>query len=87
MTPPPPPTNPPLGRVELVAGVARRDPVEYAKTATVLAGQAECGGAIGTLEGVHTFAAGDYICGPGAAGEYWPVRRDVFEATYAKVER
>lgn len=61
----------------------RETPQEYRKTATVLAGVAPTGGVIHTLEGDHTYEAGDYICGPGAAGEFWPVRRDIFEATYA----
>jgi hypothetical protein len=55
---------------------------EYRKTATVKAVQAETGGVIPTLEGDHTYEAGDYICGPGAEGEYWPVKRTIFEATY-----
>jgi hypothetical protein len=63
----------------------RSEPREYRKTTTVLAGVAPTGGVIATLEGDHTYEAGDYICGPGAAGEYWPVRRDIFEATYALI--
>ncbi len=66
--------------------VTRIDPIEYRKTATVRAGQAIRGGVIPTLEGDHTFEAGDYICGPGAAGEFWPVKRAIFEATHAPVE-
>lgn len=63
----------------------RIDIREYRKTATVLAGQATEAGVIKTLEGNHTYQAGDYICGPGAAGEYWPVRRDIFESTYEAI--
>lgn len=62
--------------------VTRTEPREYRKVATVRAGQALRGGVIPTLEGDHTFEAGDYICGPGAAGEFWPVKRAIFEATY-----
>ena len=58
---------------------------EYRKTATVMAGQAPAPGIIPTLEGDHSYEAGDYICGPGQAGEYWPVRRSIFEATYVPV--
>lgn len=66
--------------------VPRGEVREYRKTATVRAGQAPTGGTISTLEGVHTFEAGDYIAGPGQAGEYWPVKRSIFEATYQALE-
>ena len=59
---------------------------EYRKIATVRARQATEAGTIFTLEGEQTYEAGDYICGPGAAGEYWPVRRDIFKQTYVPVE-
>jgi hypothetical protein len=66
--------------------VTRTDPREYRreyrKVAIVKAGQAIRGGVMATLEGDHTFEAGDYICGPGAGGEFWPVKRAIFEATY-----
>lgn len=68
------------------AEITREEPREYRKVATVKAGKAIQGGTIPTLEGDHTFEAGDYICGPGAAGEFWPVRRDIFEATYVPAE-
>lgn len=35
-----------------------------------------------TIEGVMTGHEGDWIVGPGAAGEYWIVRKDIFELTY-----
>jgi len=66
--------------------VTRTDVREYRKTATVRAGQAWASGTIPTLEGEHTFEAGDYIAGPGAAGEYWPVKKAIFEATYVPVD-
>jgi hypothetical protein len=66
--------------------VTRTDPRRYRKTATVRAGQAIRAGVIPTLEGDHSFEAGDYICGPGAAGEFWPVKRAIFEATYEPKE-
>lgn len=58
---------------------------EYRKTATVMAYQAIEAGAISTLEGTMTYEEGDYICGPGADGEYWPVRQDIFIRTYELV--
>jgi hypothetical protein len=36
---------------------------------------------IGTLEGDMIANTGDYIC-VGNAGDAWPVREDIFEATY-----
>jgi hypothetical protein len=35
-----------------------------------------------TVEGVMTGQEGDWIVGPGAAGEYWIVRDDIFRLTY-----
>lgn len=66
--------------------VTREEPRQFQKTATVRAGRAIRSGVIATLEGRMSFEAGDYICGPGAGGEFWPVKRDIFEATYAEVE-
>lgn len=41
-------------------------------------------GMIDTSEGaVHIRAHHHYIVGPGAGGEFWPVRKDIFEATYS----
>lgn len=42
------------------------------------------GGCIDTLEGrrLEIRSGEHYIVGPGAGGEYWPVRKDIFEATY-----
>lgn len=40
-------------------------------------------GKIRSREGELTIRAGEhYIVGPGAKGEYWPVEREIFEATY-----
>lgn len=39
---------------------------------------------IQTLEGVMTASLGDYII-KGVAGEFYPCRADIFEATYEKV--
>jgi len=39
-------------------------------------------GIIETPEGPHVIREGDYVMGPGAAGEYWPIRKEIFEATY-----
>jgi hypothetical protein len=68
--------------IETVAGVKRADPTKYRKWALTVAGQATHDGFIETAEGLMSFVAGDYICGPGAGGEYWPVKRAIFEATY-----
>lgn len=58
---------------------------EYRKTATVRALQSPWPGVVHTLEGDMTYEAGDYICtGPG--GESWPVKKEIFEATYELVE-
>lgn len=39
-------------------------------------------GIIRTLEGPHIIREGDYVMGPGAGGEYWPIKKEIFEATY-----
>jgi hypothetical protein len=39
-------------------------------------------GIIETPEGPHVIREGDYVMGPGAAGEYWPIKKEIFEATY-----
>jgi hypothetical protein len=66
--------------------IIREEPCEYRKVATVQAGQAISAGIIPTLEGDHSYEAGDYIAGPGQAGEYWPVKRSIFEATYVPAD-
>jgi len=40
---------------------------------------------IPSLEGDHRCNKGDYVC-RGVEGEYWCVRKDIFEKTYEKVE-
>jgi hypothetical protein len=40
---------------------------------------------IQTLEGIMTAKIGDYVI-KGVAGEFYPCRADIFEATYEKVE-
>lgn len=57
---------------------------EYRKTATVLARQAPTAFTIETEEGTMRGEAGDYIC-VGPAGEAWPVKREIFEATYEEL--
>ena len=42
-------------------------------------------GWIETLEGGHIVTPGDWIAGPGARGEYWAIKPDVFAATYEPV--
>ena len=44
-------------------------------------------GTIKTLEGDYVITAGmHYVVGPGHKGEYWPIEREIFEATYDFVE-
>lgn len=40
---------------------------------------------IGTLEGTMTASVGDYII-KGVAGEFYPCKPDIFEATYEAVD-
>lgn len=61
-------------------------PKEYAKTATVLAVQAHEDGLVMTPEGAMMFEQGDYILTDNPPTHAWPVRREVFESTYAPVE-
>lgn len=58
---------------------------EYRKTATVRAIQMDAPFRVETTEGVMEGAAGDYLC-QGPAGECWPIKREVFEATYELVD-
>ncbi|MEY5098750.1 MAG: hypothetical protein RJA36_1469 [Pseudomonadota bacterium] len=39
-------------------------------------------GWVPTLEGGHVVTPGDWIAGPGAKGEFWPIKPEVFQATY-----
>jgi hypothetical protein len=55
--------------------------LEYRKTAPVFAFQAGHPFLVHTREGDMTGEAGDYLC-QGPAGERWPVKREIFEATY-----
>lgn len=41
---------------------------------------------IQTLEGTLWVKPGDWIVGPGAKGEYWPVDDEVFKMTYEAIE-
>ena len=70
----------PLSPDEIAA--LRSESHEYRKVATVMAAPAFEAGVLPTLEGRHSYEAGDYIAGPGQAGEYWPVKRAIFDATY-----
>lgn len=46
----------------------------------------QVGGFIDTLEArtLEIRSGEHYIVGPGYDGEYWPVRKDIFEATYVE---
>lgn len=57
----------------------------YRKTALVYAEQATESGTIDTLEGAMSYEAGAYICTNHADGHQWPVKKDIFEATYKQV--
>lgn len=39
---------------------------------------------IETLEGWLKLVPGCYIVGPGYKGEFWPVEKEIFEATYVE---
>lgn len=41
---------------------------------------------IQTLEGQLAVTPGDWIAGPGAAGEFWPIKPDIFASTYEPAE-
>ena len=55
----------------------------YRKTATVLAVDTVMGGVVRTPEGDMAFEAGDYLVSDDPPTHLWPVKRAVFERTYA----
>lgn len=57
----------------------------YRKTATVFARKTMEDGEVETPEGVMRYHAGDYLVTDNACTHQWPVRRDIFEATYELV--
>lgn len=63
------------------------DTEEYVETASVRAVKMPQPFIVGTLEGRQKGGPGDYLVGPGAQGEFWPVRASIFEATHVRVER
>lgn len=62
-------------------------PTEYRKTATVLARQIDVDVTIATPEGEMMAHPGDYIASDNPPTHLWPIRREVFEATYIEVEK
>lgn len=58
----------------------------YRKGVTVLAVQAQVGGVIETPEGELRYQAGDYILTDNPPTHAWPVREQVFLATYSLEE-
>jgi hypothetical protein len=60
---------------------------EYAKTATVLAAVAMQDGVVNTPEGKMSFKAGDFIVTDNPPTHCWPVKREVFQATYEVVSK
>lgn len=56
----------------------------YRKIASVEAVQMIEDFQVETLEGTHQGYAGDYLC-RGIAGEYWPVKKEIFEKTYVPI--
>ena len=60
-------------------------PVEYVKTATVLAMPLTYPSIIQTPEGEMTANAGDYLVTDNPPTHAWPVKREVFERTYVAV--
>lgn len=57
---------------------------KYRKTALVNAKQMNKEFIVDTLEGVMVGKPGDYLC-VGVEGEQWPVKKEIFEATYEEV--
>ena len=57
----------------------------YRKTALVKAMQMGEEFEVETLEGTMRGAAGDYLC-EGIAGERWPIKQEIFQATYEFVK-
>lgn len=57
----------------------------YRKTATARALQIPESFIVHTLEGTMVANPGDYLC-MGAAGDVWPVKKEIFEATYEESE-
>jgi hypothetical protein len=56
----------------------------YKKTATTRALQVPEPFIVHTLEGTMVANPGDYLC-VGDAGDCWPVKQSIFEATYEEV--
>jgi hypothetical protein len=70
------------GRIAAAAKRVTPGPLtEYRKTASTLAVCVSEPFEVDTEEGVMRGAAGDYLC-VGPAGEAWPVKAAIFEATY-----
>lgn len=59
---------------------------EYRKTTTTWARPMKNAFEVLTEEGVMAGRAGDYLA-VGAAGEMYPIKRDIFEKTFEPVER
>lgn len=59
----------------------------YRKIAAVHALQSIEPGIIETLEGNMEFHSGDYLVTDDPPTHIWPVRQDIFEATYEELER
>jgi len=57
----------------------------YVKTGSVIAYEAPRAGTVVTLEGEMAFHGGDMIVTDNPPTHAWPVRRDVFESTYARL--
>ncbi len=59
---------------------------QYRKTARIWAVEMTREFTVNTPEGVMTGQAGDYLC-MGVQGEMWPIKRDIFKATYQRVPK
>ncbi|MGV9891692.1 hypothetical protein [Streptomyces sp. NPDC003395] len=81
------PKDGPANREGRVVGYFRRPEAEYEGTKThELCGRTwHVHGWIDTLEGGHTVCPGDWIV-TGIHGEHYPVKPDIFQATYEPVE-
>jgi len=59
---------------------------KYRKTALVRAREAKIDGEIETPEGIMEYKIGDYLVSDDPPTHIWPVRKEIFEATYELAE-
>lgn len=72
------------GRVGMHTATDLYEPQEYRKTATVRAVKLDHPFDVVTEEGTMHGESGDWLA-EGPAGECWPIKASIFEATYEEV--